>query len=73
VELLRVAAEVRIVPLLTLERRPSQHVEPLVTYLEEKGFRTANCAVPYEFQKGGNQMLRIRKDDHPPLFAASTE
>jgi SAM-dependent methyltransferase len=73
IELLRVAPEVRIFPLLTLERRRSQHVEPLVTYLCEKGWKTEVVPVAYEFQRGGNQMLRIRKDDHPPLFAASSE
>ena len=39
-ELLRVASEVRVFPLLSLDRRPSPHVEPLVTYLAEKGWRT---------------------------------
>ena len=41
-ELLRVAAEVRIFPLLTLERKPSPHIEPLMTYLAEKGSRRRN-------------------------------
>jgi hypothetical protein len=58
-ELLRVAAEVRIFPLLNLERRPSPHVEPLMTALAEKGWRGEVCRVPYEFQRGGNKMLRI--------------
>jgi hypothetical protein len=26
-----------------------------------------------EFQRGGNEVLRIGKDDHPPRFAASSE
>jgi len=71
-ELLRVAAKVRIFPLLTLERRTSPHVEPLMTYLDEKGWRTEIRSVAYEFQRGGNRMLRIGKDDHPPRFAASS-
>ena len=69
-ELLRVAAEVRIFPLLTLERRTSPHVEPLLTYLAERGWRTEILSVNYEFQRGGRQMLRVRKDDHPPPKAA---
>jgi hypothetical protein len=58
-ELLRVATEVRIFPLLTLDGKPSPYVEPICTHLSEKGWRTEIVAVPYEFQQGGNQMLRI--------------
>jgi hypothetical protein len=69
-ELLRVAAEVRIFPLLTLERQKSLYIEPLMTYLAEKGWRTEICSVFYEFQQGGNQMLRIGRIDHPPQSIA---
>jgi hypothetical protein len=72
-ELLRVASEVRIFPLLSLDRRPSPHLDPLVTYLAEQGWRTEVLPVPYEFQRGGNRMLRIGRNDHPPRSAASTE
>jgi len=72
-ELLRVATEVRIFPLLTLERRCSPHVEPLQIALAEKGWTTEIRIVPYEFQRGGNRMLRIGKDDHSRRFAASSE
>jgi hypothetical protein len=65
-ELLRVAAEVRIFQLLTLERKPSPHIEPSITYLAEKGWRTEICSVSYEFQQGGDQMLRIGGSHHPP-------
>ena len=34
----------------------------------EKGGREVS-----EFQRGGNEVLRIGKDDHPPRFAASSE
>jgi hypothetical protein len=73
IDLLRVAAEVRVFPLLTLERKPSPHVEPLVTCLAERGWKSEICSVPYEFQRGGNQMLRVRKNDHPPLVTALNE
>jgi len=73
VELLRVAAEVRIFPLLTLERRTSPLVEPLLSYLAENGWWTEICSVSYEFQQGGNQMLRIGKADQARRCAASTE
>jgi hypothetical protein len=58
-ELLRVAKEVRIFPLLTLERKVSPHVGPLRTELAIKGVVSAVQAAPYEFQVGGNEMLRI--------------
>jgi hypothetical protein len=35
-ELLRAASEVRVFPLLYLERRLSSHAEPLTTYLAEE-------------------------------------
>ena len=72
-ELLRVAAEVRIFPLVTLELKPSPHIEPMMTYLAEKGWRTEICSVAYEFLRGGHQMLRIGRIDHRPRFAASTQ
>jgi hypothetical protein len=58
-ELLRVAREVRLFPLLTLEGRPSPHVWPIRTHFAGKGLRAEVCVVPYEFQRGGNQMLRV--------------
>jgi hypothetical protein len=72
-ELLRVASEVRIFPLLILDRRPSPHLDRLVSYLAEKGWRTEVLPVPYEFQRGGNRMMRIGRQDHPLRFAASNE
>jgi hypothetical protein len=58
-ELLRVAREVRIFPLLTLDRKLSPHVEPICRDLVKQGFQTEIRLVPYEFQRGGNEMLRI--------------
>ena len=72
-ELLRVAREVRIFPLLTLERKPSPHVEPIRTLVAGRGWRAEIAVVPYEFQRGGNEMLRIVNVDHPPRLAASRE
>jgi hypothetical protein len=63
VELLRVADEVRIFPLLGLNRRWSPHVEPVQRHLERGGFEVAIAPVDYEFQKAedhtGNRMMRI--------------
>jgi hypothetical protein len=72
-ELLRVAAEVRVFPLLTLKRRPSPHIEPLLSHLAENGWQTEICSVSYEFQRGGNRMLQIGRIDHPARTVASTE
>lgn len=58
-ELLRVAREVRIFPLLTLDRKLSPHIEPIRTHVLGMGWRVEITPVPYEFQRGGNRMLRI--------------
>lgn len=60
-ELCRVAREVRIFPLLALDARPSPHLEPVTAALRESGFTVDIVPVDYEFQRGGNQMLRIRR------------
>jgi len=59
-ELCRVATEVRVFPLLALGGQPSVHVEPVCARLRAEGHHVSIEAVPYEFQKGGNQMLRVR-------------
>jgi hypothetical protein len=59
-ELCRVAREVRIFPLLELGARPSRHLEPVMAQLKKSGYALQVQAVPYEFQKGGNRMLRVR-------------
>jgi hypothetical protein len=62
-ELLRVADEVRIFPLLTLDRQWSPHVEPLKRHIERRGISVTIAPVNYEFQKAadhaGNRMMRI--------------
>ncbi len=58
-ELLRVAAEVRIFPLLKLDGTPSSYVEPVIQDLLSRGATVQVEPVPYEFQRGGNQMLRV--------------
>jgi hypothetical protein len=59
-ELCRVAREVRIFPLLELGTVPSRHLEAVVDTLSEEGYQVLEETVPYEFQRGGNKMLRIR-------------
>ena len=58
-ELLRVARRLRIFPLLDLDGRRSQHLEPLRQALASDGFESEVVRVDYEFQKGGNEMLRV--------------
>jgi SAM-dependent methyltransferase len=58
-EMCRVAREVRIFPLLDLKCRLSNHIEPLRKELTNRGYHVSIDAVPYEFQRGGSQMLKI--------------
>jgi hypothetical protein len=59
-EMCRVADEVRVFPLLALGAAPSPHVQPMVDHLRRRGLQASIDNVPYEFQRGGNQMLRVR-------------
>ena len=67
-EMCRVAGEARVFPLLASsvhrgggagERSP--HLGPVVEGLGERGYEARVEVVPYEFQKGGNEMLRVRR------------
>ncbi len=60
-EMLRVANEVRIFPLLTLGREVSPYVAPVVSDLASQGFNARVEMVPYEVQRGGHHMLRVRR------------
>jgi hypothetical protein len=60
-EMCRVATEVRIFPLLALGGTTSPLVAPLAEELGGRGFDVSIEDVPYEFQRGGNQMMRIRR------------
>ena len=59
-EMCRVAREVRVFPLLALGAQPSPHVEPVSKFLRDHGLNVTIETVPYEFQRGGNQMMRVR-------------
>ncbi|MGB2923702.1 MAG: SAM-dependent methyltransferase [Limnothrix sp.] len=58
-ELLRVAAEVRIFPLIDLDGTPSPYLDEIRQTLTDQGYSVTIQTVAYEFQKGGNQMLKI--------------
>lgn len=59
-ELCRVATEVRIFPLLAnFSRQVSEILPSLINELSTQGYKLELHQVDYEFQKGGNQMLRV--------------
>jgi len=59
-ELGRVAREVRVFPLLALGSTPSPFVAGCAELLRASGYDVSIEPVPYEFQRGGNQMMRVR-------------
>lgn len=68
-EMCRVAGEVRIFPLLALGGQQSPYVEPNLHELRRLGFHADLETVPYEFQRGGNQMMRVRRGRRATLSA----
>ena len=60
-EMCRVAQEVRIFPLLALGSQPSPLVPVVTADLQSSGFDVQILRVPYEFQRGGNEMMRITR------------
>jgi len=62
-ELCRVAKEARIFPLLpSFANERSPHLSAVLEKLTAQGYSSVVTRVPYEFQKGANQMLRV---SHP--------
>ncbi|MDM5187946.1 methyltransferase domain-containing protein [Bacillus sp. DX4.1] len=62
-ELLRVVKkEVRIFPCIDLKGDRYEFLDALIEDLQNKGYEVAEVEVPYEFQKGGNTMLQIKKE-----------
>ncbi|OSX77822.1 hypothetical protein BU14_0131s0005 [Porphyra umbilicalis] len=60
-ELLRVAPEVRIFPLLTLAGEVSPHVDTVVGHARRRGWGVSVKQVDYEVQRDGNQMMVISR------------
>ena len=58
-EMLRVAKEVRIFPLVDVNAERLPYVEDIIGYLRGLGRKVAEEQVKYEFQKGGNTMLKV--------------
>ncbi|GJL66675.1 MAG: SAM-dependent methyltransferase [Nitrospirales bacterium] len=60
-DMLHMAPEVRVFPLMTLQGQRSAYVEPLRRYVREQGCEVGIQPVRYELQRGGNEMLWIRR------------
>ena len=60
-EMLRVAKEVRIFPLLTLMQETSPHLDFVIDKFNNSGYSTSIVKVPYELQPGANKMLVIKQ------------
>jgi SAM-dependent methyltransferase len=58
-EMLRIAPEVRIFPVVDLNANLSVHLESVMQQFPNSELVKVN----YEFQKGGNQMLKIKHED----------
>ncbi len=59
-EMLRAAREARIFPLITLDGKPSPHLAFVINYFTRDEYEVEICRVDYEFQRGGNEMLKIK-------------
>jgi hypothetical protein len=59
-ELVRVCSgEVRIFPLVGLDAKPYPYLDEILSFLDSAGVKSEMVKVPFEFQKGANQMLKI--------------
>lgn len=58
-EMCRVAKEARIFPLLDSSGEPSAIVAPVILMLQQHNYGIEIKQVAYEFQRGGNAMLRV--------------
>jgi hypothetical protein len=63
-EMLRVAPEIRIFPLLTLMIEESPYIIPVKHELTKLGYSVEICQVEYELQRRGNKMMVIRKNGY---------
>ena len=53
--------DVRVFPLLELGSVPSRHVAAVADCLRSNGLNVQIEPVTYEFQRGGNLMMRVRR------------
>jgi hypothetical protein len=60
-ELCRVAGEVRVFPVLEMNGERSRHLGAVIEAVERRGLSVRVERVPYEFQRGGDEMVRITR------------
>lgn len=60
-EILRVCQEVRVFPLLTLGLEKSPFLKGALAHLEKQSYRCTLQTVPYQLQRGGDEMLIIQR------------
>lgn len=60
-EMCRVASEARVFPLLDMRGQRSAHLPGLIQDFRCSGFEVSVERVDYEFQRGGNEMLRVTR------------
>ena len=60
-EMLRVSREVRIFPLLDVNAKRSLYVDEVIGKYIQMSYNVKEVKVDYEFQKGGNTMLKIAR------------
>ena len=56
-ELCRVASEVRVFPVVSLDGEASKHLDQVMTTLSANGIDVSLQPVSYRFQKGATEML----------------
>ena len=61
-EMLRVAKEVRVFPLVDLKGEKSIHIEGVIKELTALGYHASIIKTGYACQKGGDEMLKVIKD-----------
>lgn len=59
-EMLRIAKEARIFPVVDLKGNISPHLEEVMAILEEQGYEARLVDADYEFLKGANQYLSVK-------------
>lgn len=60
IEMLRVCKEIRIFPIVDLDANKTELITNVISYFQ-KNYDTEICETHYEFQKGDNKLLIIRK------------
>lgn len=63
-EMCRVAREARIFPLVDLDIKPSPYVGQIMEVLAKEGYEVVIEKVDYEFQRGADRMLKVRRNNY---------